>query len=554
MILTVLLTVSAPLAESLRDQWWDNYRVYRSAFQEKPPVGLPPPPMTPRLVVVMVRGLRLEASRRMPTLNWLRAQGADIILELTPPTYRAAAEMSWLSGALPDVHGITTNSTAAPLPDTLLNRLSDLDRESGLVADATLVDRFETLVRRVAVPDDPDPARRDSQAITFALEMLRDRAAPATFVLVELTLLEHVARRSPEEYTAAAAATDFRLRELADALDLSNTTLVVAGDRGLDAQGNDGGGEAAIARVPWVMAGLGVISQTQAIASAAQFAPTLAVLAGVSLPTQAQDIPLFDVLWANPPAMLASARQLTTFYEFWSEATALPRFASVLLREHEPDIAEGDRVVLNTWRARLTDAAQRLKSQRLTDERLVRLPLSVGIVLGLLIAVLVLISLQPARALLVIGAGALAAVVGFWTQYGGPPSLSLFRDAQPADFLARLEWQAVALLLLTGAAAALATRACEDVFEAVGQVMSGLGLIALAAAAVAVWFYWQWGDAWSWTLPDGSQLALAQVALTCLAAFSIPPFADLSLELPLSVVVILSTIPLHGIVRLRRRA
>ncbi|MFN3705057.1 MAG: hypothetical protein ACK4WM_03570 [Thermoflexales bacterium] len=555
LVCMVLLTLVAPLAEGVRDQTWERYRTYRSLFQDKPPVGPPPPAMTPRLVVVLVRGLRLEPSRRMPALNQLRARGADIILEQVPPTYRAAAETSWLSGALPAVHGVIAQATTdAPMPDTLLHRLSDQQRESVLVADAPVVERFESLVARAAVPDDPHPARRDSQAIALVLEMLRDANPPATFALVELTLLERVARESPNEYSSAVAATDFRLRELINALDLTNTTLVIAGDRGLTSQGSDGGGESVVVRVPWVMAGLGVAGQTQALASVAQFAPTLAVLAGVSLPVQAEDIPLFEALASNPAAMLAAARQVTAFYELWAETLGLPRFAAGLLRDHEADIAKGDRAALAAWRARLLAAVQRFTQQRLTEERLVRLPLSAGVGLGLLALALALARLQTWRSLALGGVAVLAAGAGLAVAYGWPPSLSLFRDAQPAELLTQLEWRAVALFLAVGGLMALLTGACKDVFEAAGQVMSGLALLAVWPALAVTWFYWQWGDAWSWVLPDGAALAAAQVALTALSALSIPPADAIPVELPLTVVAASAAVPLYGLARLRRRA
>jgi len=550
-LLILVLTVIAPAAKQVRDGLWQSYQGYLSPYLTPVPRGQARLPMAPRVVVVLVRALRLAESRQMPTLNNLRERGADVTLEVPPPTYHLPAAFGLLSGARPEVHGITANTRMHQRPDTVIDALQTITRSITIVGEDNWADWFEGAAAssvtsaapaptglHIEQPDAPDAATRDGQAIELALTAMRDPNQPASFVLIELQLLETVAMTDPASYTTAAAATDFRIKTLVDALDFNTSALVIVSDRGLTNVFHDGGGEADVAHVPLVMTGAGIAPHTQAIAPQTSLAPTLSALAGAPAPMQAESGPVFDVLAASPQLPLISAQSITTFYEQWSEVMRQPRFASELLRRYQDALAGGDTVAYLKWQTELDAQVSATIAARLAAERASRLPFVIGAILMLVLLTGLFLNDRPFQPL-----GGLAAYTVLWLALfflvrGDHLTLSLFPSADPTDALGELARNSAALMAAVSIIVTLFTVRHEDALDALTTVLCTLGLIALLNAAVFAWFYWQWGDAWSWTLPDSTALVLAMTSLTQLGAFLVPlvpALPDLPLTLPITV-------------------
>src|SRR5947207_1315105 len=66
-------------------------------------------PLTSSVTILLVDGLRLDASRRMPTLNALRSRGSDIEAQVGTPSFSRPGRATIAVGAPPSVHGVTTN-------------------------------------------------------------------------------------------------------------------------------------------------------------------------------------------------------------------------------------------------------------------------------------------------------------------------------------------------------------------------------------------------------------------------------------------------------------
>jgi predicted AlkP superfamily pyrophosphatase or phosphodiesterase len=62
-----------------------------------------------RVVWVMIDGLRLDASRRMPVLNRLRAEGEDVSASAEFPTYTGPNFVAQASGIEPAASGVLSN-------------------------------------------------------------------------------------------------------------------------------------------------------------------------------------------------------------------------------------------------------------------------------------------------------------------------------------------------------------------------------------------------------------------------------------------------------------
>jgi hypothetical protein len=61
------------------------------------------------VVLVVVDGLRLDASQKMPELNELRQQGADLVLRVGQPSLSYPSWTVIVSGVWQEVSGVTTN-------------------------------------------------------------------------------------------------------------------------------------------------------------------------------------------------------------------------------------------------------------------------------------------------------------------------------------------------------------------------------------------------------------------------------------------------------------
>lgn len=553
LLLIVALTLLAGFAEQVRDGLWQGYQSYITPYTGPLPAGATRLPLAPRVVVLLVHGLRLDSSNQMPSLNALRQRGANVILTLPEPTYRLPATYGWLSGATPDTHGVTTNDAQRlAVPDTLFKSLQAAGRPAAIVGSMKWNDLFEGITQRIEITDEDDPALSDTQAVNLALQVLRDPQQQPAFMLIEFSLLEDVARRDPDAYSSAAAATDVRIQSIVDVLDLNNTAVVVLSDRGLNAAGADGGTEPEIARAPMVLAGAGIQAGTQAIASQSSIAPTLAELAGMPIPMHTEGAPIFAVLQSDASLPIASARQLTTFYEQWSEVVQQPRFAAELLKQYEQPIEAGDMEAYTRWQATLETRKQQAAAARLTEERTSRLPFVIGMGVMLLALGALMLNSKPLLPLIGVGLYALIAGFGFLAARGYSLSLTLFMDGRPAPFLAGFEQDAALFMALAAGAVALATAQHEDVFEAITTVMFTLGLIAIANIAVFVWFYWQWGDVFTWKLPESSHLVAVMLALTQLGAFSVPVSPALP-DVPVTLLIAAGTAIAYALVRRTRR-
>ncbi len=406
--LMIVLSFAPLLSEALRLHLWEGYREYNTPYLADLPAGPARTPLSARTLVILVRGLRMEESRQLPTLNALRQNGADITVELQAPTYRTPAWVSLATGAPAETHGVTTNSNIAGAAgvDSIFRRLFLADRGAAIVGSTTWLDWYGPFLARFEGNDEPPSEAQDDTLVNSALDVLRDETVPTQLVMVELTALEPFTNPLPILPTV-----DSRINALINTLDLKRDTVMVLADRGRDERGNDGGTELNVARVPMVLAGVGIRPGQRDAVAQIDIAPTLAVLTGAPFPVQSQGMPIFSVLEVPLVAenieissnavitsaivqtqtirmksgvLLDSARQLVTFYEHWSEVTGRQRFAAEVLRRHQGRLEAGDLASYQVFVAELRVRAQEERNTLLWGSRLVRVPILIGGVLCLI--------------------------------------------------------------------------------------------------------------------------------------------------------------------------
>ena len=313
----------------------------RSALARTDPVIVDPHTrrLSQEVVLVIVDGLRLDASRKMRYLATLREQGVDGRATSHYPSWSRPNYVSILTGVPPQASGVRTNRHYTPVPiDSLMDRVRDAGLHSAVASEYSPMPAI--FLRPV------DPAQRaqvDQVDIDVAMEKeegddlppmpeleLRSpfddgrytpwpgglvdaaRAQLATGHDLQVILISivdaagHKEGAASEEYAAAVQMADRRLSRLLPPLDLTKTTVIVLADHGHTGPGGHGGVEPEVLNVPLVMIGAGVRpgSEPQG-ARLIDVAPTVAALLGMPAPGHGLGRTLTEVLDLTPEEIAA---------------------------------------------------------------------------------------------------------------------------------------------------------------------------------------------------------------------------------------------------------
>jgi len=236
-----------------------------------PPAGSPPPRLARRVVWVLVDGLRLDASRHMPTLNRLRSEGDDLAARSEFPTFTLPNVVAQASGLGPAASGVRSNDYGGPVPlDSIFQRA----KLAGLTTSYTTIAGSGAGIHRLFAPW-LDEIHFDGP-ITGA--------PSGTLALVHLNFTDRAGHdygaRSPE-YAAAVERADAIVASIARDLDPQRDALVVTSDHGHLDRGGHGGVEPEVVRIPLVFWGAGVPPRPPREASGRDVGPTIVHLLGL---------------------------------------------------------------------------------------------------------------------------------------------------------------------------------------------------------------------------------------------------------------------------------
>ena len=264
-------------------------------------IPIPPPPSHPRkdaparrVVWVLIDGLRLDASRTMPTLNRLRAEGADFEASADYPTYSIPNYVVQACGLDPVSSGVRTNAYPLPIAfDSIFQRA----REAGLLTGAIGTDTpwfqkyFGSWIsdgRILVEPDGPPTGALGLVHLDYTDDAGHHRGATS------------------EDYRAAVKHADAVLAKIAAKLDPAHDTLVVTADHGHIDRGGHGGAEREVVAIPIVLWGAGITRGTRRSGvSARDVGPTITHLLGLSPLVHARGMSL---LGDTPAAAAARMR------------------------------------------------------------------------------------------------------------------------------------------------------------------------------------------------------------------------------------------------------
>lgn len=485
------------------------------------PPGQPTVPLSQRVVVVVVDGLREDTSHEMPTFQRLRERGADLPSWTGLPSISRPGYATLGTGAYPEFSGVVTNWYDEPVRvDSVFARAQQAGLRTAMVSDyagwAILFGPSADLpVTIPRVDDTPAGLAQATETVgQEARRILQQEDVSLLYVhFLEVDDLGHDFGGTSPEYLEAALRVDGQIAALADTLDWSRDTLILTADHGMTARGHAGGGhggdEPECRRVPVVLVGRGIAPGSYPEGGQADVAPTIAALLGLPLPVHNQGRTRLDALVLSS---LQRAEQALSLGE--QQGTLYGAFLRCLGARTEVDglddaysaFAAGEygrvETLVQGYLQRLDTAVSRARANRLWQERFARLPY---LILPPLAGLLAFILYRPRRdwlwpLLLTLLFFALHQTL-YWLIHGfsfSPSSVGGFDD-EKAYFLARAAEAALVMALVAVAAGVLwRRRPWEEVVWRANQSALAIAWTLLCQLGLFLWLY---GLVVSWHLP-----------------------------------------------------
>jgi hypothetical protein len=507
---------------------WDQVVSYETPFgdyqrpwaADQAPSGEPAAADAPRAVLVIVDGLRSDVTDEMPNYQTLRQYGADMVAVTPEPSLSYPTWTTILSGATPDVSGVTTNWFDGAVP---VETLIDSALGEGLIVAVSAPDDFVTLYgadRAQATYFDKWAKEYMSGVyVDQAIDLVRT-ASPALLVvhLPDVDEAGHSYGGASAEYLQMARRIDSEVMRLVQALQDDRTLFVITADHGHLDTGGHGGWESVVRQVPALFIGQasslerGQISQTD-------IAPTIAAFLGMPIPAHAEGDIRGELLLPDTVDPGVADEHAQRFARSYLAALGVPDAAPA-----EGASAQTVDVVLENARA-----------ERLAAERRERLPMALALGAAALLVLVALFALSW-RAGVAAAAGTLAYYLVYnglyFVIHGYRWSLSAFNTE---EFVQRFFYLRMAEAAVAGVTAVLVAAVVYPLLRtdpkgprergylagwlALGPATT-LAIMATLALQVA-WFLWAWGADVVWRLPDlrwGFKYDLDLTQMTALGA------------------------------------
>ena len=507
---TILALLLVPLmlvgvgrwAQQQMEESWMSFVEYRTPYAFDLPGGRATEPLTDRVVLVLIDGLRVDRAQEMPTLRRLMEEGAYRIAVTGEPSLSYPSWTVVATGTYQEISGVITNWYEGQVKvDNVFAAAQRAGLRTVLVGSPGWEMLFGPWFDEKHVYDKEGSEDPDLDVSRKVVELARvGKLGDLNLVYFGATDdVAHAFGGASEEYARAAARIDELLSQVVDALDPSTTTLVVTSDHGHIDTGGHGGWEPVVKEVPLILWGRGVKAGSYGgKVGQADIAPTIAALLGTPHPTHSTGMVLVEML------DLSEDQRASRLAAVADVQAAFTREYVAFHRGEEPqlEVSEEDPARLLDEAASLRESA---RAAHLATGRWARFPSAVAVLLVIL-ALAYLALRHPGRV------RTLAGIATYFVLYnllffgrGYRYSLSVFNEeAYIMDFFNSRLMDAAACLVLAAAVTALlvAWRRRHTVRELVWTVEAmSLGVFALLALQ-ALWMYYTWGFAYEWYLPD----------------------------------------------------
>jgi len=525
-VVLMLLAASASLLPLLRGTMG-----YRPAYRERSTTGAPPPALVPRLVLIIVDGLRYDLSEQMPCLEALRGTGAWGKSIASFPSFSQPTWTALVTGARPEISGAALfNAAFESLQPIQVATLFEMAKEAGLTTALAGQQWWSKMVPAehldhahfVAEFD----AEGDAEAAEAAIELYaRPDVDFLLLYLGEYDELNHSVGALSTEALKSIEHSDRAVCALVSAVDLTSTALVVTADHGqLDAAGH-GGDDRTVRETPLIMAGARVRPGRYPAVQQPDIPATIAALLGVPFPRSGQGRVLYDWLDLTEEERARGEVALVAQQAAWADAYLASFQGSALPVEHidstglEALLRAGDWPAAQSAAASVrSDILQYVEGQRSAEIARSRwlwlLPSLFGLgLLGVLLAATVRASGWAPICAVVAGG---AAYHAFYLLRGHVYSLSTLSSmGSPLRFLLTLVVGAlialavgIGLLWLASRRASSPVRPLSRSIPALYAALCGL----FAAVALCAWLVNGSLGGWLLVSPKASFVAILSVA------------------------------------------
>ena len=265
------------------------------------------PALADRVVLVVLDGLRTDRVAELPAMRSLAGRGASGTIRVVLPSLSNPARAALVTGAWPEVSGVTNNSAFEPPP---IQSLFSLARQRGIESAVIgtgfwlrgFGEQIDAIHAFAGPPESMEPGDLiawQTQACDEALERLGASSAGLRVVgLLAGDDAGHEYGGESDSYRDVTTAVDRCLGRLVDSLGHDATFVAVSDHGHVDrwGHGGHGGEEPEVLHAPFAMAGQGVLRADPFDAELVDIAPTLSVLLGLPIPANSQGRVLWDAL------------------------------------------------------------------------------------------------------------------------------------------------------------------------------------------------------------------------------------------------------------------
>ncbi len=325
-----------------------------------PPTQPAPAALAKRAILIVFDGLRCDTAMTMPMLMALREQGVALVARVGQPSLSLPGWTAMMTGAWQEISGVNSNFyTGAPPIESIFSLAQQQGLTTAIVGDRVWQQLFGPHAsygkyvqwqkalgagRIIAEGYIPGPISyhdkagiigSDEQLLAAALDLWQNQRPD--FMLLHLSAADnfgHGYGAASEQYRSTARDhLDPALGQLLNAVELSDTAVLVTSDHGhLDAGGH-GGWEEIVLDSPLIMAGAGIKPDEQGMGyygrqAQVDIAPTLSALLGLPITAHNQGRPLTEHLALDERGQaaidLAWLQQQSEFYRMYGERSGAP--------------------------------------------------------------------------------------------------------------------------------------------------------------------------------------------------------------------------------------
>ncbi len=305
-IILVIISILTPRWVGAFYESVEDYQSILSDLTLQPQEAVPP--QTAKVVIILIGGLGYNSTQtlNLPVFEQLSQIGANAVIQGSAPSYSQITQMTLVSGALPEINGTAPidkpeNKLSVTTLDTIFARAHEAQQKTAMLGPAY----WRRLIPGNQLAEtffiNASGAEVDQAIVETALPLLKNNNFDLVFI--HLTQLDFAAQYqggpSSKAYQQAASQIDNLLYHLNQAVDGSNTILMILGDHGYTAAGGYGGNELEIIQQPLVMVGEHIAPGNYSKVYQTDLAPTLTTILGTPPPTAAQGRIWFEMLRLN---------------------------------------------------------------------------------------------------------------------------------------------------------------------------------------------------------------------------------------------------------------